>query len=338
MIYMMRYQRVSPDCVHHEDVSNGMDEEGMSASDVRGRIVPRYSSSSSSFNRSTTPPPPPSPTLTPCSRQDEDPNNESPSPSVLLQWGQKKRSRGPRAVGDDSTFHATHRHILKMHRRVMGGGGSTMPMPPPPSSFLLLPNNRKSEERSSGGRNGSSSCGNTISASGGGGGGGGRVAAASTRSADKAAPTVKNKMGSPAAAQLGGERESSAAAGPASSSYSMEQQQQQQQEGSSHGGGGGGVDEKVVINLEGFEWPRLYVSLSRKEKEEDFYAMKGTKLPQRPTRKRAKNVDKTLQYCFPGMWLSDLTRGRYEVREKKCVKKQKRRGLKGMESVDTDSE
>ncbi|KAG6471187.1 hypothetical protein ZIOFF_072288 [Zingiber officinale] len=44
-------------------------------------------------------------------------------------------------------------------------------------------------------------------------------------------------------------------------------------------------------------------------------------------------------YCFPGMWLSDLTRGRYEVREKKCAKKkQKRRGLKGMESLDSDSE
>jgi hypothetical protein len=28
-----------------------------------------------------------------------------------------------------------------------------------------------------------------------------------------------------------------------------------------------------------------------------------------------------LQFVFPGMWLSDLTRGRYEVREKKCVKK-----------------
>jgi hypothetical protein len=42
------------------------------------------------------------------------------------------------------------------------------------------------------------------------------------------------------------------------------------------------------------EWPRIYVSLSRKEKEEDFLAMKGTKLPQRP-KKRAKNIDKTLQ-------------------------------------------
>ncbi|OAO99150.1 hypothetical protein AXX17_AT4G23770 [Arabidopsis thaliana] len=86
------------------------------------------------------------------------------------------------------------------------------------------------------------------------------------------------------------------------------------------------------------EWPRIYIALSRKEKEEDFLVMKGTKLPHRP-RKRAKNIDKALQFCFPGMWLSDLTKNRYEVREKKNVKKQqKRRGLKGMENMDTDSE
>lgn len=118
--------------------------------------------------------------------------------------------------------------------------------------------------------------------------------------------------------------------------------------------GGGG--EKLGA-VERFELPRIYISLSRKEKEDDFLAMKGTKLPQRP-KKRAKNVDKSLQVCpcnpqqiqigsifilfflpsaslitgltcvlcdaqfvFPGMWLSDLTRSRYEVREKKCVKK-----------------
>ncbi|CAN8325382.1 unnamed protein product [Cochlearia groenlandica] len=85
------------------------------------------------------------------------------------------------------------------------------------------------------------------------------------------------------------------------------------------------------------EWPRIYIALSRKEKEEDFLVMKGTKLPHRP-RKRPKNIDKSLQYCFPGMWLSDLTKTRYEVREKKNVKKQKRRGLKGMENMDSDSE
>jgi hypothetical protein len=112
------------------------------------------------------------------------------------------------------------------------------------------------------------------------------------------------------------------------------------------------------LGAERLELPRIYISLSRKEKEDDFLAMKGTKLPQRP-KKRAKNVDKSLQvrplllnhlpsprsdplppapfrsqnlhvllrflfcvqFVFPGMWLSDLTKGRYEVREKKCVKK-----------------
>jgi len=28
-----------------------------------------------------------------------------------------------------------------------------------------------------------------------------------------------------------------------------------------------------------------------------------------------------LQCCFPGMWLSELTKSRYEVREKKSIKK-----------------
>uniref|UniRef100_A0A453FDD4 Uncharacterized protein n=1 Tax=Aegilops tauschii subsp. strangulata TaxID=200361 RepID=A0A453FDD4_AEGTS len=125
-------------------------------------------------------------------------------------------------------------------------------------------------------------------------------------------------------------------------------------------GTGTGAGEK--LGGERLELPRIYISLSRKEKEDDFLVMKGTKLPQRP-KKRAKNVDKSLQVCihlshhapvktesdrihltcvllqfvFPGMWLSDLTKGRYEVREKKCVKK-RRRGLKGMESMDSDSE
>lgn len=48
------------------------------------------------------------------------------------------------------------------------------------------------------------------------------------------------------------------------------------------------------VSLEQFEWPRIYLSLSRKEKEDDFLVMKGTKLPQRP-KKRAKNIDKSLQ-------------------------------------------
>ncbi|CAN1791131.1 hypothetical protein LINPERHAP1_LOCUS19147, partial [Linum perenne] len=48
---------------------------------------------------------------------------------------------------------------------------------------------------------------------------------------------------------------------------------------------GGGV-ERVV-------WPKLYISLSSKEKEEDFLAMKGCKLPQRP-KKRAKIIQRTI--------------------------------------------
>uniref|UniRef100_J3M9L4 Uncharacterized protein n=1 Tax=Oryza brachyantha TaxID=4533 RepID=J3M9L4_ORYBR len=111
-----------------------------------------------------------------------------------------------------------------------------------------------------------------------------------------------------------------------------------------------------------FELPRIYTTLSRKEKEEDFMAMKGTKLPQRP-KKRPKLVEKQVNFICPGMWLSDVTRSKYIVREKKCTKKlcranlrwpdekslsflfgsstpqqQKYRGLKGMESMDSDSD
>ncbi|KAJ7557234.1 hypothetical protein O6H91_05G117800 [Diphasiastrum complanatum] len=90
------------------------------------------------------------------------------------------------------------------------------------------------------------------------------------------------------------------------------------------------------ICLEFFEWPKVLISLSRKEKEDDFFAIKGSKLPQRP-KKRSKHIEKTLHYVSPGMWLCDLTRERYEVREKKSIKK-KPRGLKAMGSVDSDSE
>ncbi|KAL8107439.1 uncharacterized protein LOC141671871 isoform X2 [Apium graveolens] len=96
----------------------------------------------------------------------------------------------------------------------------------------------------------------------------------------------------------------------------------------------------VAVNGGGevHEWPRVHIPLTRKEKEEDFLLMKGTKLPHRP-KKRPKAVDRMLQYCFPGTWLVDVTKARYEVKEKKCTtKKPKRRGLKGMESMESDSE
>ncbi|CAN7083750.1 unnamed protein product [Brassica oleracea var. botrytis] len=84
-------------------------------------------------------------------------------------------------------------------------------------------------------------------------------------------------------------------------------------------------------------WPKLFMTLSNKEKEEDLLAMKGCKLPQRP-KKRAKLVQMTLLLLVsPGTWLSDLCKERYEVREKKTSKKRPR-GLKAMGSMESDSE
>ncbi|KAK6936994.1 Protein of unknown function DUF1639 [Dillenia turbinata] len=83
-------------------------------------------------------------------------------------------------------------------------------------------------------------------------------------------------------------------------------------------------------------WPKLLIPLSSKEKEEDFMAMQGCKLPQRP-KKRAKLIQRTLLLVSPGAWLSDLCQERYDVREKK-VSKKRPRGLKAMGSMESDSE
>ncbi|KAF7819282.1 DUF1639 family protein [Senna tora] len=98
----------------------------------------------------------------------------------------------------------------------------------------------------------------------------------------------------------------------------------------------------------GLVWPKLYIALSSKEKEEDFLAMKGCKPPQRP-KKRAKIIQRSLLLVSPGAWLTDMCQERYEVREKKSNKKfcfskalfgnfQRPRGLKAMGSMDSDSE
>lgn len=84
------------------------------------------------------------------------------------------------------------------------------------------------------------------------------------------------------------------------------------------------------------KWPKFLISLSHKEKEDDFMAMKGSRLPQRP-RKRAKHVERFVSYVSPGTWLCEMTLDRYEVREKKCIRK-KPTGLKAMGSMDSDSE
>ncbi|KAK3030476.1 hypothetical protein RJ639_038782 [Escallonia herrerae] len=106
--------------------------------------------------------------------------------------------------------------------------------------------------------------------------------------------------------------------------------------------GSGGLDDSSKMLVEPKEekkkvvWPKLFIALSSKEKEEDFMAMKGCKPPQRP-KKRAKLIQKSLLFVSPGAWLSDLCQERYEVREKKTSKKRPR-GLKAMGSMESDSE
>lgn len=74
----------------------------------------------------------------------------------------------------------------------------------------------------------------------------------------------------------------------------------------------GGNGKKIVTGenedskSKGSVWPKLYISLTSKEKEEDFLAMKGCKLPQRP-KKRAKIIQRTLLVCsFFSSHRSDL--------------------------------
>ncbi|KAI3690662.1 hypothetical protein L2E82_48847 [Cichorium intybus] len=116
------------------------------------------------------------------------------------------------------------------------------------------------------------------------------------------------------------------------------------------GGGGGSASSETALDMKkggtspGNEavpivWPpKFVIGLTNKEKEEDFLAIKGSKLPQRP-KKRAKFIQRTINLVSPGGWLCDLTLERYEVREKKITKKvQRPRGLKAMGSVESESE
>ncbi|KAM7269834.1 hypothetical protein ACFE04_025331 [Oxalis oulophora] len=92
-----------------------------------------------------------------------------------------------------------------------------------------------------------------------------------------------------------------------------------------------GEEKKVHV------WPKLYIALSNKEKEEDFMMMKGCKPAHRP-KKRTKTIQRSLLLVSPGAWLTDMSQERYEVREKKSSKKRPT-GLKAMGSfIETDSE
>ncbi|KAL8263081.1 hypothetical protein R6Q59_024430 [Mikania micrantha] len=94
----------------------------------------------------------------------------------------------------------------------------------------------------------------------------------------------------------------------------------------------GGVGDQKVKHV----WPKLYITLSSKEKEEDFMAMKGCKPSHRP-KKRPKLIQRSLLMVSPGAWLTDICQDRYEVIEKKNTKKRPT-GLKAMGSMESDSE
>lgn len=65
------------------------------------------------------------------------------------------------------------------------------------------------------------------------------------------------------------------------------------------GGGGSGSSETAHDIKTGGSvvWPKFVIALTNKEKEEDFMAIKGSKLPQRP-KKRAKLIQRTLNVSF----------------------------------------
>ncbi|XP_058095380.1 uncharacterized protein LOC131240877 [Magnolia sinica] len=343
---MMRYQRVSPDYL---PLSNGRKPNLRTCKEDDGdsRRILNYSNGFEGkalrFRPGTAPSTSQDQNFSqfaiPHSPQPENhtdvksPNNHESGPvgDVLLQWGQNKRSRGSRAdnrlVTDESSVQA--RQGAKIHRRVVSRveklatamhppcttpysrGANLRPCMPVREPTGSLPS--RGLEEQSGPGNGPPPSNARIN----------------SRSTDKwsRSPPSPGKPDKTAASSMTALKEKPNGSVTQANPMKIESTPQSEPEP-------GATGEK--LNFDIFEWPRIYISLSRKEKEDDFLIMKGTKLPQRP-KKRAKNVDRALQYCFPGMWLSDLSRGRYEVREKKCVKK-KRRGLKGMESMDSDSE
>ncbi|XP_047059086.1 uncharacterized protein LOC124665744 [Lolium rigidum] len=340
---MMRYQRLSPDCL---PLTNGggsggvarkpasrsfRDEDAPAAASTDGSRQASYLAASQPDSKPARPraPQPPASSAGRSPARDHglhhpSDSSDTASPSstggavagdVLLQWGHNKRSRCRRdssAASSAASPSSQRRQALggKIQRRASAPSSEKL-MPPPPATATRGSNLRSSSSfppRAAGGD-------------------------ASTHQPPPHHHGRDERSG-------GVQKRSSPDKAHSSKHTTAVDHHHMDSKNSNHhpyhdspvvhANGG----EKLVV--ERFELPRIYISLSRKEKEDDFLAMKGSKLPQRP-KKRAKNVDKSLQFVFPGMWLSDLTRGRYEVREKKCVKK-RRRGLKGMETMDSDSE
>ncbi|CAK8562054.1 unnamed protein product [Lathyrus sativus] len=240
-------------------------------------------------------------------------NSTSPSGGgdVLLKWGKRKRSRVSRTLIEDSSSSV---HVNQ--RKKFPAKFSSASMPPPPPLVSSSTNSNARVRKHNNPRN----LEDSSEAS--------RMSSIVSRSAEQKVSVSciersnRRMSCSSSAAKCDKKKRNG-------SSTTQASERLNSRDNDSNG-------EKVSVKV--IEWPKIYIGLSKKEKEDDFLAMKGTKISQRP-KKRAKNIDRTLQYCFPGMWLPDLTKSRYEVREKKSVKKQKcSRGLKGMGSLESDSE
>ncbi|KAI4332113.1 hypothetical protein L6164_017049 [Bauhinia variegata] len=353
---MMRFQRVSPDC---QPLRNGngrksnmgdtcKDDNGIGVT-TSGKILTTASSSNSESKGFRFRSPsrnqenhfrdvPDSPQRT----EDSFGHSHSGGGDVLLQWGHRKRSRVSRAEIRPPTEESSSSLQSKpVQRRInhtattpkLSSASTTMPppppTPPPPPHLPSSPTSTNVRGRKDAHRNLDDP---SMAAT------GSESPSRNSHGSNRLVSRSAARKRSPSCLERSDRRiPSSGLQKPSGSSTtqavdrlnnhvdSASLQSEQEAKG------------ERATSVEVIEWPRIYIALSRKEKEDDFFAMKGTKLPQRP-KKRAKNVDRTLQYCFPGMWLSDLTKSRYEVREKKCVKKQKKRGLKGMESLDSESE
>ncbi|OEL34471.1 hypothetical protein BAE44_0004511 [Dichanthelium oligosanthes] len=258
---------------------------------------------------------------------------------VLLQWGQNKRSRGRRDAAAASGASPQRRQPgAKIQRRSPAPTDKLMP-PPSGTSYTRgstlraaspLPPRSGAGIGSSDAHHGRGALPNHHHRS------------AEERAGGKSAAAAagKQRAASDKAQQQG--QGHKAGQGPvmglAVPDPKAQHQHHQGGSGSQQQAGGAGAASSSSKPAPKLELPRIYTTLSRKEKEEDFLAMKGTKLPQRPKR-RPKNVEKAVNFICPGAWLTDVTRSRYEVREKKGPKKQqKHRGLKGMESMDSDSD
>ncbi|KAL4198486.1 hypothetical protein AMTRI_Chr03g140430 [Amborella trichopoda] len=252
-----------------------------------------------------------------------------PETDFLLQWGNRKRMRcikiqTKEGVADKDGL--SKKTTIRVDRRVVRADKESAPSRPSlswkPNSLHHQPNRLQ--------RNSDTA---TLRSA-------GAEAMARRRSDERLVLLESSDMAAK------GRSTSGAGAGGAPSSSSPEKEDRYSTRGAATGFASstdaGGNNGKICSeNGDGFTekafvWPKFIIALSSKEKEEDFMAMKGCKLPPRP-KKRAKFIQKSLLLVSPGAWLCELSQERYEVREKKSNKKRPR-GLKAMGNMESDSE